>query len=184
MTIQKQGQYIGKKDGIHFFWYTNDIWMLDHLESDLFLNILSRFSSLYHNLNTKLFWYSDPQCIIIKGALNVSQNVIWGALRILSTHSVNCIVNLSTLWQINQPQNKLLLMYSGDLNTDYEYWTFWGSVFKWPVFVFCTRPTIGLPDQYMRNQDLSGIQMVGLSGIQMAFKNRTIRDPTSLGPFQ
>ena len=35
------------------------------------------------------------------------------------------------------------------------------------------RPTIHKMDQYIRKQDgvhLSGIQMVGLSGIQMAFK--------------
>ena len=41
----------------------------------------------------------------------------------------------------------------------------------------CTRLTIEIPDQYIRKQDgihLSVIEMVGLSGIQMAFKNLTI----------
>ena len=38
-------------------------------------------------------------------------------------------------------------------------------------YVLCTRPTIWIPDQYVRKQDgvhLSGIQMDGLSGIQTA----------------
>ena len=44
-----------------------------------------------------------------------------------------------------------------------------------------------VPDQYIRKQDdvhLSGIKMVGLSGIQMAIKNRTIWHPTSFQPFE
>ena len=48
-----------------------------------------------------------------------------------------------------------------------------------------TRLTIWIPDQYIRKQDgihLTGIQMVGLSGIQMAFENRTIRHPASFRP--
>ena len=48
----------------------------------------------------------------------------------------------------------------------------------------CTRPTIRIPDQYIRKQDgvhLPGIQIVGLSGIQMAFENWTIRIPSEFG---
>ena len=57
----------------------------------------------------------------------------------------------------------------------FEYQTFWSSDFKWSVcgFVLCTRPTIWIPNQYIRKQDgiyLSSIQMFGLSGIQMVFK--------------
>ena len=43
-------------------------------------------------------------------------------------------------------------------------------------YVICTRPTAQIPNQYIRKQDgvhLSGIQMVELSSIQMALKNRT-----------
>ena len=42
--------------------------------------------------------------------------------------------------------------------------------------------TLQILEQYIRKQDcvhLFGIQMVGLSGIQMAFKYRTIWHPTS-----
>ena len=42
-------------------------------------------------------------------------------------------------------------------------------------------------DQYIRKQDgihLSGIHMVGLSGIQMAFKNQIILHSTSLQPLE
>ena len=41
----------------------------------------------------------------------------------------------------------------------------------------CSRPSIQIPEQYIRKQDgvhLSGIQMVGLPGIQMAFENQNI----------
>ena len=41
--------------------------------------------------------------------------------------------------------------------------------------VLCTRPTIQIPDQYIRKQDgvyLSSIKMIGLLGIQMELKNR------------
>ena len=51
----------------------------------------------------------------------------------------------------------------------------------------CTRPTIWILDQYLRKQDgvhLLGIQMVGLAGIHMAFKNQTIWHLASLGPFE
>ena len=51
----------------------------------------------------------------------------------------------------------------------------------------CPRPTIWIPDQYIRKEygiHLSGIQMVGLSGIQMTFKNQTIWHPTSFWPFK
>ena len=51
----------------------------------------------------------------------------------------------------------------------------------------CTRPTIWILDQYLRNQDgihLSGIHMVGLSGIQMVFEYWTIWHPTSFRPFE
>ena len=44
-------------------------------------------------------------------------------------------------------------------------------------FVLCTGPTIQIPDQYIKKQDsvhLSGIQMVGFSGNQIAFKYQTI----------
>ena len=63
-------------------------------------------------------------------------------------------------------------------------WISNGSIFKWPVYVYvlCTRLTIWIPDQYIRKQDgvhLSGIQMVGLSSVQMAFEYQTIWYPTS-----
>ena len=45
-------------------------------------------------------------------------------------------------------------------------------------YVLFTRLTIQLPD----GVHLSGIQMVGLSGIQMALKNQTIWHPTSFRP--
>ena len=54
-------------------------------------------------------------------------------------------------------------------------------------YVICTIPTIGIPDQHIRNQDgihLSCIQMVGLSCIQMAFGYQTIWHPTSFWPFK
>ena len=80
--------------------------------------------------------------------------------------------------------------YSGDLNTDhlntklFEVGISNGSVSNgWSMgYVPCTKPTIRIPDQYIRKQDgihLSGIQMVGLSGIQMAFENQTIWHSTS-----
>ena len=46
-------------------------------------------------------------------------------------------------------------------------------------------PTMRKLDQYLRNQGgahLSGIQMAGLSCIQMAFENQTIWHPTSFQP--
>ena len=49
-------------------------------------------------------------------------------------------------------------------------------------YVLCSILTIQVPDQYIRKQDgvhASSIQMVRQSGIQMAFKYRTIRNPTS-----
>ena len=54
-------------------------------------------------------------------------------------------------------------------------------------YVLCTRLTILIPDQYVRKQDginFSGIQMVGLSSIQLAFKKWTIWHPTSFQPFE
>ena len=61
----------------------------------------------------------------------------------------------------------------------------------WSVnYVLCTRPTIQIPDQYIRKQGgvhLSGIQRVGLSSIQMAFEYQTpnifltIQIPNQLG---
>ena len=45
-------------------------------------------------------------------------------------------------------------------------------------FVLCTSPTIRIPDQYVeKTQDV--IQMVRLSGIQMAFEDWTIWNLTS-----
>ena len=52
-------------------------------------------------------------------------------------------------------------------------------------YVLCTRPTIWIPDQYIRKQvgvHFSGIEMVGLSGIEMALKNQTIWHPTYFWP--
>ena len=89
---------------------------------------------------------------------------------------------------------KLVFKNSEDLNTDHlNTQSIWilnflkfgfqmGSVYS---YVLCTRPTIQIPKQYIRKQDgiyLSDIQIVGLSGIQMAFKNRTIWHPTSFWP--
>ena len=87
-------------------------------------------------------------------------------------------------------------MYSEDLNIDhlntgkslntqlFEVWISNG----WSVGYFlCTRPAVQIPDQYLRKQDrvhLSSIQMAGLSGLQMAFKNQTILHPTSFRPFE
>ena len=53
--------------------------------------------------------------------------------------------------------------------------------------ILCNRPTIQKLYQYIRKQDgihLYGIQMVGLSGIQMAFENHTVWHPTSFKPFE
>ena len=54
-------------------------------------------------------------------------------------------------------------------------------------FALCSRLTIQILDQNIRKQDgvhMSGIQMVLLSSIQMAFKYWTIWHPTSFWPFQ
>ena len=73
--------------------------------------------------------------------------------------------------------------YNGHLKTPwipetFKYQIFCSSDFKWFgiqmfSYVLCrTRPTIQTPDQYIRKQDgihLSGIEMVGRSGIQIAF---------------
>ena len=68
--------------------------------------------------------------------------------------------------------------YQKHLNTElFEVQISNGLVFK--CYVLCTRPTIQIPNQYIRKQDgihLSSIQMVGLSSIQMAFKNQTVND--------
>ena len=71
----------------------------------------------------------------------------------------------------------------------FGYRLFWSLYFKWfrIQMVLCTRPTIWIPDQYIRKQDgihFSCIQMVGLYGIQMAFKNQTMWHPTSFPPFE
>ena len=53
-------------------------------------------------------------------------------------------------------------------------------------YVLCTTPTNQIPDQYIRKADgnhLSGIQMVGLSSILVAFENQNIWHPTSFQPF-
>ena len=76
----------------------------------------------------------------------------------------------------------------------FEYQTFWSSDFEWFViqivgqysigYVICAILTIWTPDQYIRKQDgvhLSGIQMFGLFGIQMAFK-WSLQYLTRLGP--
>ena len=98
------------------------------------------------------------------------------------------------------------MLYSGDLNTynlntelfevqisnglvfkRFGIQTVWYSNGQFKCYVLCTRPTIQIPDQYIRKQDsihLSGFQMVGLSGIQMAFENQTILHPTSFQPFK
>ena len=54
-------------------------------------------------------------------------------------------------------------------------------------YALYNKPTIQILDQYIRKQQgihLSGIQMVGLSGIQMSFENQTIWHPTSFRPFE
>ena len=51
----------------------------------------------------------------------------------------------------------------------------------------CTSPTIWIPNQYIRKEygiHLSGIQMIALSSIQMAFQNQTIWHSTSFWPFE
>ena len=53
-------------------------------------------------------------------------------------------------------------------------------------YVLESRPTILIFDQYIRKQNgihLSGIQMLGLSSIQMAIEYRTIWYPTFIQPF-
>ena len=49
-------------------------------------------------------------------------------------------------------------------------------------FVLFTRPTICILDQYIRKQDFLfvRIQMVGLSGFQMAFEYQTIWHPATI----
>ena len=70
--------------------------------------------------------------------------------------------------------------YNGDLKSDLV------RILNGPKQL-CTRPTIWILDQYIRKQNgvnLSGILIVGLSGIQMAFQNQTIWHPTSFRPFK
>ena len=71
------------------------------------------------------------------------------------------------------------------LNTklfDFVFQMVWHSNGRSMSYVLCTRPTIQIPDQYIRKKDgvhLYDILMVRLSGIQMALKNQTIWHPTS-----
>ena len=76
----------------------------------------------------------------------------------------------------------------------FEYQTFWKSDFKWFAIqmvglyaMSCTRPTIQIAHQYIKNQDgvyLSCIQIVGAVRIQMAFEYQNIWHPTLFGPFE
>ena len=94
--------------------------------------------------------------------------------------------------------------YSGDLNTDhvntgniciqnflkFKFKMVWYSNGQSNAMSYVLdQPLEGIPDQYIRKQNgvhLSCIQMVGLSGIQMVFKNQTIwhLDLTSFWPFE
>ena len=89
------------------------------------------------------------------------------------------------------------LLYSGDLNTDHlntgNIWLPNFLKFKFQMvqysmgYVPCTVMTILILDQYIKKHDgfhLSGIKMVGLSSIQMAFENQTIWHPTYFRPFE
>ena len=94
-----------------------------------------------------------------------------------------------------------IVIYSGDLNNDhlntgniwipnflkFRFQMVWYSYGRFMFYVKCTRPTIRILDQNIRKQDgvhVSGIQIVGLSGIQMAFEYQTIWHPTSYWPFE
>ena len=58
---------------------------------------------------------------------------------------------------------------------------------RFTCYVLCTRLTIQILDQYIRKQDgihLSGIQMVGLSGIQMLLEYGTIWHLTLFRSFE
>ena len=69
----------------------------------------------------------------------------------------------------------------------FEFQMVWYSNGQSMGYVLCTSRTIRILDQNKRKQDgvhLSGIQMVGLSGIQMAFENQTIWHLTSFRPFE
>ena len=98
-------------------------------------------------------------------------------------------------------ETSVLLLYSGDLNTNNlnsgniwipKFLKFGFQMVQYSNgqsigYALCLRPTIQIPDQYIRKQDgihLSSIQIVGLSGIQMAFKNQTIWHLTSFQPFE
>ena len=81
--------------------------------------------------------------------------------------------------------------YSGDLYTGNiwrpNFQMVWNSNGLFMCYILYTRPTIWMPDQHILKQDgvhLSGIQMVGLSGIQMAFENQTIWHPASFPPYE
>ena len=119
-----------------------------------------------------------------------------------TTHTSFILLNLTQHWYLDkivykvQPINLnntvgiwILTIW---IPETFEHWNFWSSDFKWFSIQMvgqslCTIPTIWIPDQYIRNKDvipLSDIQMVGLSSIQIAFKNRTIWDLTSFWPFE
>ena len=72
------------------------------------------------------------------------------------------------------------------------FFSFWSPLVKtllfWPPsMVYISVIITQIPNQHVRKQNgihLSGIQMVGLSDIQMVFKYQTIWHPTSLQPFK
>ena len=78
------------------------------------------------------------------------------------------------------------LKYQKHLNTKlFGVWISNCLVFK--CFVLCSRPTIQIPDPYIRKQvgvDWSSIQMVRLSGIQIAIEYWAIWQQTSFQPFK